>query len=303
MIQPGFVDLQVNGYQGVDFSSPQLTLESVIETCRKLYNHGTTAFLPTMITAPLETYTQNLPVFARALEVSRDEESLAQILGIHLEGPYISPQDGARGVHPLENIRPPSIAEFKHFIELSNGSIKFLTLAPEQQGALSLIQLAVSLGIQVGIGHTLATSKEIEAAIQAGARFSTHLGNGLPMNIHRHHNPLWCQLSNPSLAAMIIADGHHLPVDFVNVVVQCKGLDKVIVVSDASPAAGFPSGEYKFFGASVRLEDNGRLSDPRTGYLAGSSALLKDCAAWLSSIGFDETSVHKLCRENALNAL
>ena len=146
------------------------------------------------------------------------------LLGIHMEGPFISPEDGARGVHPREHIRPPSLSEFDEYYRLSQGRLRLLTLAPKLPGALDLVRHAVELGVAVSLGHTLTDSRAVWAAAEAGASLATHLGNGLPLSIPRHANPLWPLLACPSLCkALVITDGHHLPADFVRVVLAVKG--------------------------------------------------------------------------------
>jgi N-acetylglucosamine-6-phosphate deacetylase len=296
------VDLQVNGYAGVDFSSPALTIDQVLQAAQNLRRQGTALFCPTIVTAPWEVYTHVIPLLAQAKLVlaNLDYNVYAQISGIHLEGPFISPVDGARGVHDLSSIRPASISDFDALLRLSSGTLRLLTLAPEIPGGLELVQHASSLGILVGLGHTLASADVIHEAVAAGARFSTHLGNGLPATIHRHHNPLWAQLTEPALYAMLIADGHHLPAEFVRVVIAVKSMGGVIVTSDAASPAGLPVGDYSFCGKNVRLDQGGKLYDPLTGYLAGSSANLSQCLGWLSGLGIMPHDLDRLCRQNAL---
>lgn len=297
----GFVDLQVNGYGGINFSSPELTVEQVFSVTQQLYQQGTLAFLPTVITAPWSTYEQVLPRLGQAIAATAGSPRL---LGIHLEGPYISAEDGARGVHPRAHVRLPSCAEFDALNQLANGQVRLLTLAPELPGVRELIQHAVSLGVVVSLGHTMADSQAVRQAVQAGARASTHLGNGLPALVHRHQNPLWPQLAQPGLAAMLITDGHHLPGDFVRTVMAAKGLRNTIVTSDVSPAGGLPPGEYEFFGVLTRLEVNGRLHSPQTGTLAGSAATMLQCMNWLASLEIlDEAGLWAVGRDNPLRLL
>ncbi len=305
IVPPGLVDLQVNGYAGVDFTSPALTIEQVLQAAKILRQRGTALFCPAVVTTSWPTYSHVLPLLSQAKQAlaNLDSNDYAQIAGLHLEGPFISPADGARGVHDLSFICPASIPDLDSLLELSNGTLRLLTLAPEIPGGLDLVIHADSLGILAGLGHTLASPEEIHLATDAGACFSTHLGNGLPSSIHRHQNPLWAQLAEPRLYAMLIADGHHLPIDFVRVAIAAKSMGRVIVTSDAAPPAGLPAGEYSFCGKNVRLESGGKLFDPQTGYLAGSSANLRQCQDWLSSLGITPTSLQQLCRENALALL
>jgi len=306
MALSGFVDLQVNGYAGIDFSSPGLTLSEVEMTARVLYQHGTLAFCPTVISSSMEIYRQALPVLAEAIQnqplPGAGQGSL--LAGIHLEGPFISPEEGAVGAHPRQHVRGPSVTLFDELYALAGGQIALLTLAPELPGALELIRHACGREVTVSIGHTLANAAAIRAAIDAGASLSTHLGNGCPNFIHRHHNPLWPQLAAPELSAMLITDGHHLPAELVAVALAAKGPGRVIITSDSSPAAGCPPGEYTFFGTRGLLEPSGRLRNLESDSLAGSSATLLDCMNVLAGLSlFDESALWQVGRDNPLKVL
>ncbi len=277
----GFVDLQVNGYVGIDFSAPGLTLEGVRRVTQALVRRGTIAYCPTVITAPAEVYEQNLPVLARAMD---DPELSPHLLGIHLEGPFISPLDGARGAHSRELVRSPDIAFYQRLRELSANRITLVTLAPEQDGAETLIRYIVATGAVVSLGHHLGNGDDIARACDAGAKVVTHLGNGIPGYLPRHPNPLWHQLDEDRLTAMIIADGHHLPASFARVVRRVKTPGRLIVVSDSAPIAGLPPGSYTTLGQEVTLEPSGRIWNPRDQHLVGSSACLLDCMNWLASV-------------------
>ena len=278
----GFVDLQVNGYAGVNFSDPALTMEQAALVSTALAQRGTIAFCPTVITSEWNVYRQVLPVLAQAIRRSVDWP--ARLLGIHLEGPFISPEEGAVGVHPREHVRLPSLEAFEELFILAEGSIALFTLAPELPGALDLIRRAVGQGVVVSIGHTLADAQAIRAAVRVGARLSTHLGNGCPNFLHRHHNPIWPQLAEADLSAMLITDGHHLPAEVIAAMLAAKGPERVIVTSDSAPAAGCPPGEYTFFGTRALLEPSGRLRNLERDTLAGSSAVMLDCMNMLASL-------------------
>lgn len=297
----GFVDLQVNGYAGVNFSSDSLTLAQVLSVTQALAQRGTLAFCPTVITAPPAVYRHVLPVLAEAI---RDPRSQGRLLGIHLEGPFISPEDGAVGAHPLDFVRPPSLEEFDALYRLAEGRIVLLTLAPELPGARDLIRHAVSLGVVVSIGHTLADGPAVRAAVDAGARLSTHLGNGCPNLLHRHHNPLWPQLAIGELSAMLITDGHHLPPEVIAAFLAAKGSRRILVTSDSAPAAGCPPGEYAFFGTRALLEPSGRLRNLERDTLAGSAATMFDCMNFLAGLGLlSEAELWQVGRDNPLAVL
>jgi N-acetylglucosamine-6-phosphate deacetylase len=281
-ILPGLVDLQVNGYKGVDFSGGDLTEESFSQACRDMLATGATAFLPTLITSPAEIYERNLPLISRILDT---EEFRGRVLGIHLEGPFISREDGARGAHTAEWVRDPDPAHLDGLIRLADGKIRLLTIAADQKGAEELSRHATSRGVAVSLGHHMANEADLARLVAVGAKALTHLGNAVPAMLPRHENPIWAGLANDRLDAAIIADGHHLPRSILQTILRAKGPEHCIVISDASPLAGLPAGEYWSMGARVRLEANGRLYNPATGYMAGSSVTLLDCANHLASLG------------------
>jgi len=278
---PGFVDLQVNGYLGVDFSSPELTPESFTEVSRKLINHGTSMFLPTIITSSEEIFERNLKIISDCME---QDEFRDHLPGIHVEGPFLSPEDGARGAHNRDWVREPDTDYLDRLYEWSAGKLKLLTIAAEPEGADDLCRHATKLGITVSLGHHLAGDKEISRLAEAGARALTHLGNGLPSMISRHDNPLWGGLAQDALTIMFISDGHHLPDTLIRVYLRARPLSKLVVVSDASPIAGYKPGRYNTLGNDVILEENGRLWNPSTGYLVGSSFTMLECMNYLGGL-------------------
>ena len=298
VIDGGFVDLQVNGLMGLNFSEPGLTPDKARQAAEALRERGTGAFCPTVVTSPLEIYETNLPVLADAVE----EELPARCLGIHLEGPFISPADGARGAHRRECVRAPDPALYDKWQELARGRVVLVTLAPDVDGAIELIRHIVRDGrAAVGIGHSNAGARQIAAAVEAGARFSTHLGNGIPSQIDRHRNPLWPQLAEDGLQGFFITDGHHLPADYIKVALRAKGPGRFIVTSDSASVAGLPPGEYTTAGRRVVLEPSGRLGCFESEYLAGSSACMLDCMNHLAGLGLmGEAELVRVGRENAL---
>ncbi|MBI2438875.1 MAG: N-acetylglucosamine-6-phosphate deacetylase [Lentisphaerae bacterium] len=277
----GFIDLQVNGFKGIDFSAPDLSLEQVRIATRELVKVGTVAYCPTVLTGALDNINHSLSILAAAM---RDPELKPHLLGIHLEGPFISPQEGARGAHPPEYIIKPDIDTFQRFQEWAEEKIVLLTLAPEVPGAMVLIRYASRTGPMVALGHHLAEDSVLAEAVEDGAGVCTHLGNGLPNLINRHQNPLWWQLACDELQATFITDGHHLPADFIKVALRCKTVSRFIVVSDATHLAGLPPGNYDFHGQQTTLAPNGRIGFKDTPYLAGSSATMLDCMNSLAAL-------------------
>lgn len=278
---PGLVDLQVNGYIGVDFSSDELTEADCVRAARCMLERGCTAFLPTVITSSPERYARNLPLLGRVI---RREEFAGRLLGIHLEGPFISAADGVRGVHNAEWIREPDVGLLDKMIDWADGLIKLLTIAADVEGAADLARHASTRGITVGLGHQDADAEQLADLADAGARMLTHLGNGMPLTVGRHDNVIWSGLANDALYAALITDGHHLPAEVIKVMIRAKGPDKCVIVSDASPLAGMGPGDYRTLGNKARLEASGYLHNPETGYMVGSSATLIDCMNYLASL-------------------
>jgi N-acetylglucosamine-6-phosphate deacetylase len=278
---PGFVDLQVNGYKGISFSDLTLTEDRFVFACKELIEAGTVAFLPTIITASAEVYKQNLPLIAKAM---KHEDLKGHILGIHVEGPFISEKDGARGAHSTQWVRKPDLEMLDKLNTWADGNIKMLTISAELEGADELCKHAVNLGITISLGHQLATEEDLERLAKSGARSLTHLGNGIPNLLHRHKNPLWAGLANDDLVAMIITDGHHIPPSVIKTIIRTKGMSKVVVVSDAAPIAGLPPGKYNTLGNDVILDESGFLHNPEKGHLVGSSATMLDCMNFLASL-------------------
>ena len=270
-----FFDLQVNGYAGVDFNRPGLTGEELLRATRAMWAHGVGRFLPTVITASVEAMARTLAAIRRARE---DAPVLARAIpGIHLEGPFVCPQDGPRGAHPRAHVCDPDWDTFCRLQDAAGGLIRLVTLAPERPGALELIRRLRAAGLVVAIGHTDATEADIDAAVEAGAQLSTHLGNGAHAVLPRHRNYIQKQLATDGLLASIIVDGHHLTEYFVKNVVRCKGLERVILITDAMAAAAAPPGIYRLGEVLAEARPDGAVRLPGTPYLAG-SALTMDRA-------------------------
>ncbi len=285
-------DLQVNGFCGIDFSKAGLQFDDVILVKQKLFQAGTSSFLPTIITTSESDYASALPVLAEACD------KCPEMPAIHLEGPFINPTDGAVGAHPKSHVKSPSIDIFRHLQDLARGHIKIVTLAPEMPGAIQLIEYLEQNGVIVSLGHTLADTRQIADACRAGARCATHLGNGIPTTLGHTNNPIWSILANP-LTVMLIADGFHTPDDFLRVVYAAKGPDNIILTSDAAPVAGLEPGEYEIFGTRVRLESEGVVRNLNAPTLAGSAATLCETAKHFAEVtGASSKVMQKLCVDN-----
>jgi N-acetylglucosamine-6-phosphate deacetylase len=275
-ISVGWVDLQANGFAGIDVNRAGLTGRDISEMNATLQREGITGWLPTLVTAPYEHILNNLQVITTACE--QDQLLGMSIPGIHLEGPYISAEQGSRGAHTLAYIRDPDWDEFQRWQEVAHGRIRLITVAPERPGAIKFIRKVVYSGVVVAIGHTAASNMLIHEAVEEGASLSTHLGNGISSQIHRHNNPIWDQLAEDRLSASVIFDGFHLPPNVMRVILRAKGIDRCILVSDSVSLAHMPSGIYEtLIGGKVVLHEDGRLSMYGSEYLAGSASSLKDC--------------------------
>jgi N-acetylglucosamine-6-phosphate deacetylase len=273
-VGPGLVDLQVNGYGGMDFNSTPLDGEVVRRVTRALWREGVTTYYPTIITNYDEAIEGAVRTIARAR--SRDGLVESSVAGIHLEGPFISPEDGPRGAHNKAHVRAPDWRQFARWQDAAEGNIKLVTLSPEWPGSTDFITKCVEEGVVVCIGHTAATPEQIREAVVAGARMSTHLGNGAHPTLPRHPNYIWEQLAQDALWASVIADGVHLPMSVLKVVLRVKG-NRTVLVSDAVSFSGMEPGEYDaHVGGRVVLTPQGKLhmaDNPQL--LAGSVQMLR----------------------------
>lgn len=253
IITPGLVDIQVNGYAGYDFNKSGMDEKAWKNVIEKLASVGVTTFYPTLIT---NSYDNLKTLFEQHAAILVNNPMIG---GFHLEGPYISPHDGPRGAHSAIHVRKPDWEEFCRLQDAASGMIKIVTISPEYSEAVSFTMSAVAADVKVAIGHTAATSEQIDPVVTAGASLSTHLGNGSHATLPRHHNYIWDQLSDDRLFASVIADGHHLPNNLLNVFQKIKRR-QMMIVSDSVTLAGMPAGDYETeVGGYVTLTDKGLL--------------------------------------------
>jgi N-acetylglucosamine-6-phosphate deacetylase len=293
----GLIDLQVNGYGGDDVNLENPDPSTIVSLTKKMIATGVTTYLPTIITASEADITAALGAVAAA---RRQSEFVADSIPcVHVEGPNISEKDGPRGAHKREHVRPPSLAEFERWQSTSEGLVGMVTLSPHFPDSAEYIAELSSRGVLVAIGHSEASPEQIRRAVDAGARLSTHLGNGIASMIPRHANMLWPQLADDRLTATMIADGHHIPDDMLKTMIRAKGCERSVLVSDAVALAGRPPGIYDTaVGGTVELHSNGRLSLAGTEFLAGAACPLKDGVARLVSIGFSLHDSLRMATEN-----
>jgi N-acetylglucosamine-6-phosphate deacetylase len=267
-VAPGFIDIQVNGFAGVDYNSPEATLRQIADSILAMFSTGVTRFFPTVITGAPERMTGALRNLADARERIEDGAAME---AFHIEGPHISPDDGPRGAHPKKWVRAPDLEEFRRLQDAARGNIRLVTLAPEWPGALHYIEKLTSEGVVVSIGHTAAQPSQIRDAIQAGATLSTHLGNGGHAMLPKFPNYLWTQLAEDRLAASFIADGIHLDRDFFRTALRSKGIERSILITDAVMPAMCAPGFYDLGETPVELHEDGRVVLRGGIRLAGSS--------------------------------
>lgn len=257
-IAPGLVDAQINGFGGVDFSkAASLTADDFRKAAADLWKEGCTAFLPTIITNDAAFIEQRFTELAAILDKNPDLAAAAP--GFHLEGPFISPEDGARGAHPRQFVRAPDLDLFRRWYRASGERIRIVTVAPEWEGSADFIRSLVSMGIVVSIGHSLANPEQVRSAVRAGASMVTHFANGIPLQVRRHPNILWEELAQDNLTVSLIADGFHLPSAVLKTAFRVKG-SAAVIVSDSTNFGGLPPGDYtSHIGGRVTLSGAGRL--------------------------------------------
>jgi N-acetylglucosamine-6-phosphate deacetylase len=267
-LAPGWIDLQVNGFAGVDYNSPTAAHEEIARSIQVLFSTGVTRFYPTVITGSPEDMQGALRNLAAAKERLAEGEAIA---GFHVEGPHISAEDGPRGAHPRRWVRRPDTHEFHRMQDAARGQIRLVTLAPEWAEAPRYIETLVAEGVVVAIGHTDASGAQIAEAVRAGATMSTHLGNGAPAAMPHRPNYLWEQMAEDRLTAGLIVDGIHLPASFLKVALRAKGIDRSVLVTDAVMPACCPPGRYKLGEQDVELTPDRRVVLAGQTRLAGSA--------------------------------
>jgi len=277
-VGPGLFDIQLNGFNGIWFSSERLTVDDVEQVIHAYVQQGITRCLPTLITNSFEAIEHGL----RTLRAARERSKLvrAVIVGCHIEGPYISPENGPRGAHPQIHVRPASIGEFSKWQQASGGLVRLVTLAPEVPNAIPFIEQVSRSGVVVSVGHTAASAEIVRQAIDSGARLGTHLGNGCSAMVPRHDNVFWPQLADDRLTCSVIADGWHVPTIMLQCILRCKTLDRLILTSDVSGFGGCPAGRYSSGEVEVDVLPDGRIVVAgQTQFLAGSGATTGECVA------------------------
>lgn len=283
-VTQGMVDLQVNGFAGIDFNQPGLNADRIDRTLSQMARTGVTTLLPTIITGPAERMIAALRDLDRA--VSASELGPLMVAGYHIEGPFLSPENGYSGAHSPTDMSAAGIEFVDELQRVASRPIAIMTVAPEITGVLELIPQLAARRIHTSIGHSAASLSQIEAAITAGAALSTHLGNGVPHMQHRTDNTVFWQLAQDGLTAMFIADGIHVPRHALQTMLRAKGVDRAILTTDAVSAAGpgMPPGAYTLGQAMIELSADGTVRIPGSRYLAGAAVtmdrMLRNLMAW-----------------------
>ena len=299
----GWIDLQVNGYGGIDFNSAGLTAGMVKAVTRRLADDGTAGYLPTLVTGDPAVVCASLRTIAEARRT--DAECRERILGVHLEGPFISPEPGAVGSHQAEWVHAPDLALFDRYVEASDGAVRLVTVAAEIAGMPEFVKAIAERGVAVSLGHQMAaTPAEIGPCIAAGAKAFTHLGNGIPNMIPRHDNIVMTALAEDRASVMFIPDGHHLPDTMLKVYCRAVPLERLIAVSDAQYPAGLPPGEYDVIGVRARLEPDGLLWNSSRNCLVGATTPMAKMMRLLKDrIGLTDRETAAIGHDNPLRLI
>lgn len=267
-IAPGWIDIQVNGFGGVDYNS-LVSHDEIARSLDLMFSAGVARCFPTVITGAPDDMVNALRNLSRAKD--HLDPAGAAMEGFHVEGPHISPDDGPRGAHPRRWVRKPDFDEFRRWQEATEGRVRIVTVAPEWPEAPRYIESVAAQGVVVAIGHTNAEAPQIADAVRAGATLSTHLGNGAHAILRRHTNYIWEQLAEDRLMADFIVDGIHLPPSFLKVALRAKGLERSVLVTDAAGPAGATPGRYRLGEQEVDLTPDGRVVLAGQEKLAGSA--------------------------------
>ncbi|MFA5688899.1 MAG: hypothetical protein WC959_07110 [Kiritimatiellales bacterium] len=270
----GLFDIQVNGFAGVDFQQMNVSLSALRRAVDKLHEHQTSRFFLTLITDDSARLEKKLAHYEQLR--AADPVIAETVCGYHLEGPWLSPEPGFHGAHDPQFMGPPEIKLFERFQRAAGGNVRLITLAPEQPGSAEFIRAAVSAGVQISLGHTNAGAKDIEDAVAAGAKFCTHLGNGVPPELPRHDNVIQRLLARDELTAFFIPDGIHLPPFVLQNLFRAKPAGKALFTTDCMAAAAAPPGNYTLGAMKVAVGKDRIVRQPGRPGFAGSALTADD---------------------------
>lgn len=273
----GYLDLQVNGFGGVDFNADDLSLDAMHMACERMRDDGASAFLPTLITGPLDRMASRLQRIAAYREA--DPLIAELVAGVHIEGPFISPEEGYVGAHPADAVRPATRSDMQRLLDAADGLTRIVTLAPEHDADFAVTRMLVEQGVVVAAGHTQASREVLCEAAAAGLSMFTHLGNGCPKMLPRHDNIIeWVLSLSDRLWISFIADGAHVPYPALGNYLRAAGIERCVVVSDAISATGLGPGRYEIGGQVAIVGDDSVPRAPDDSHFVGSATSLAQMA-------------------------
>jgi N-acetylglucosamine-6-phosphate deacetylase len=297
------VDLQVNGYGGIDFNQDSLSAEDLHQACARLASDGIESILATVITDKIDVMARRLKNLAKLRE--QDPQARQIIAGFHIEGPFLNPEPGYRGAHPAEVMQPADVDEMRRLLEAAQGLTRLVTLAPEMDDGFKVTRMLASQNITISAGHCNPSLDQLRAAIDAGLGMFTHLGNGCPMQLPRHDNIIQRALSlADKLWLCFIADGVHVPFFTLKNYLKCAGINRCLIVSDAMAAAGLGPGQYKLSRWEVTVGSDLAAWAPDRSHLVGSAITLRQSFANLvEHVGLSQADATRLTTTNPQQAL
>jgi len=303
MTAPGYLDLQVNGYAGVDFCGEKLEVEAVAAACSRLREEGTAGILATVITDRIDSMSARL---ARIAELREQDETIRQMIrGVHIEGPFLSEVPGYIGAHPADCAMPSDVDAMKQLLDAAAGLTRIVTLAPERDSDFRVTGMLADQGIVVSAGHCNPALDELRGAVDAGLTMFTHLGNGCPLEMHRHDNIVQRVLSLADrLWIGFIADGVHVPFHALANYLRCAGIERSFVVTDAISAAGLGPGTYTLGGQQVVVDESLATWAADKSHLMGSAGTMPASAENLrNALGLSDEQVERLTCANPRRAI
>lgn len=294
----GFVDLQVNGYAGVDFNGDTVTEEQMESACRQLADDGVDQILATIITAPMETMLRRIGRIADLMQANSTVQSM--VAGLHIEGPFLNPADGFVGAHPIVSVVPANMDDMNRLIEAGDGNVRLVTLAPETDSGAKVTRMLSDLGIVVAGGHSDATLDQLVTGIDNGMQLFTHLGNGCPSLMPRHDNIVQRVLSlSDRMMVSFIADSHHVPGFALSNYLRRVPNENIVIVSDAISAAGLGPGRYELSDQVVEVDEDGAAWAACRTHYAGCATPQYKMAQWLrSELGTTEMQIEAWFSKN-----
>jgi len=299
----GYFDLQVNGYAGVDFNTPGMESEKLEAVCRRLESQGVDSILATVITDTIPEMQARL----RQIVALRKQSELARrvIQGIHIEGPFINPENGFRGAHPLDAVTLTDIGSMEQLLDAGDGLTRIVTLAPERDPGMKVTRLLADKGITVSAGHTNASLDELKQAVDAGLSMFTHTGNGCPATMHRHDNIVQRALSlRGQIWLCFIADGVHVPFFALKNYLALAGLEKTVIVTDAIVAADLGPGRFQFGRWDLLIGDDLVARAPDSSHFVGSTVTMpKSFENLTTHLGMSAAEARLLLEANPRRAI